>query len=120
MANKDNLIPTNKRSKSEASELGRLGGIKSGQVRREKRLIRDIVNDLLSTDIKDHPQFSIVASKLGVDSDKSVKELITLASLLNTIKKGRVQDLERLAEMVGEGSEVGEVEDLTPLKDLLK
>ena len=32
----ENLIPTNKRSKAEARELGRKGGIKSGQVRKEK------------------------------------------------------------------------------------
>ena len=32
----ENLIPTNKRSKEEARELGRKGGKKSGQVRKEK------------------------------------------------------------------------------------
>lgn len=34
---KENLIPANKRSQAEASELGRKGGIKSGEVRRMKR-----------------------------------------------------------------------------------
>lgn len=32
----ENLIPTNKRSKDEARELGRKGGIASGKARREK------------------------------------------------------------------------------------
>ena len=36
MSNEQNLIPCNKRSKEEASALGKKGGIKSGKVRREK------------------------------------------------------------------------------------
>lgn len=32
----ENLIPTNRRSKEEARELGRKGGIKSGKARKEK------------------------------------------------------------------------------------
>lgn len=41
MANEENLIPANKRSLSEARENGRKGGIKSGEVRREKKLWKD-------------------------------------------------------------------------------
>lgn len=36
MANEQNLIPNNKRSPSEVRENGRKGGIRSGEVRREK------------------------------------------------------------------------------------
>lgn len=43
MANEDNLIPTNRRSKEEARELGRKGGIKSGERRREKRAMRELL-----------------------------------------------------------------------------
>lgn len=42
MANDENLKPTNQRSKSEARELGKLGGQKSGEVRRAKKLLSDI------------------------------------------------------------------------------
>lgn len=41
MANEENLIPANKRSLSEARENGRKGGIRSGEVRREKKLWKD-------------------------------------------------------------------------------
>ena len=42
MANEQNLIPTNKRSKNEVREIGRKGGIKSGEARREKAAMSGI------------------------------------------------------------------------------
>ena len=43
MANEENLIPMNERSKSEVRELGRKGGIASGEKRREKKTLREII-----------------------------------------------------------------------------
>ena len=37
----ENLIPTNQRSKEEARELGRKGGIASGIARRERKTLKD-------------------------------------------------------------------------------
>lgn len=47
MATVENLIPTNKRSKEEARELGKLGGQKSGQVRREKKMLKQLCEERL-------------------------------------------------------------------------
>ena len=44
---KDNLIPMNKRSKDEARENGRKGGIASGNARRKKKEAKQIICDLL-------------------------------------------------------------------------
>lgn len=44
----ENLIPGNKRTPEEARELGRLGGIKSGEVRKEKRLMSMILADYIA------------------------------------------------------------------------
>lgn len=41
--NEENLIPTNRRSKEEARELGRKGGIRSGEARRKKRAMRELL-----------------------------------------------------------------------------
>ena len=46
--NPDKLIPTNKRSKKEASELGRKGGIASGEARREKKRLSTIYGEMLA------------------------------------------------------------------------
>ena len=47
----DNLIPV--RSKNEARERGRIGGIASGKARREKKALRETLEDLLKRDLKD-------------------------------------------------------------------
>ncbi len=41
MAGKENLKPTNRRSKEEARQLGKLGGIKSGEVRKAKKTLKE-------------------------------------------------------------------------------
>ena len=46
--NPSKLIPANKRSKREVSENGRKGGIQSGKVRREKKLLSQIYADILA------------------------------------------------------------------------
>lgn len=47
MANEQNLIPTTKRSKDEARENSRKGGIASGEARRRKRDLRRALEALL-------------------------------------------------------------------------
>ena len=100
MANEQNLKPI--RTESEAREKGRNGGIASGQARREKKTIKKILADLLDSEIKDSPQFAKLASKMGVESDKSVKDIFTMVCLLNSVKSGNLGDLERLSKLLGE------------------
>ena len=47
MANKNNLKPV--RTKEEARERGKKGGIKSGEVRRERKTLKDELLLLLAT-----------------------------------------------------------------------
>ena len=103
MANEQNLTPfTSEQSREEAAENGRKGGIASGQARREKKTIQKILADLLDSEIKDSPQFAKLASKMGVESDKSVKDIFTMVCLLNSVKNGNMGDLERLSKLLGE------------------
>ncbi len=97
-----NAEATQFRSGEEAVENGRKGGIASGQARREKKTIQKILADLLDSEIKDSPQFAKLASKMGVESDKSVKDIFTMICLLNSVKSGNLGDLERLSKLLGE------------------
>ena len=97
-----NAEATQFRSGEEAVENGRKGGIASGQARREKKTIQKILADLLDSEIKDNPQFAKLASKMGVESDKSVKDIFTYICLLNSVKSGNLDDLERLSKLLGE------------------
>ena len=100
--NDKNLIPNNERSPSEVRKNGRKGGLASGKARREKKTIQKILADLLDGQIKDSPQFAKLASKMGVESDKSVKDIFTMVCLLNSVKSGNLGDLERLSKLLGE------------------
>ena len=46
--NPDKLIPQNRRTKEEQSRIGKMGGEKSGKVRREKKLMSAILADYLA------------------------------------------------------------------------
>ena len=104
MANKrpPNAEATQFRTGEEQVEIARQGGIASGQARREKKTIQKILAELLDGQIKDSPQFAKLASKMGVESDKSVKDIFTMVCLLNSVKSGNLGDLERLSKLLGE------------------
>lgn len=97
-----NAEATQFRSGEEAAKNGRKGGIASGKARREKKTIQKILADLLDGQIKDSPQFAKLASKMGVESDKSVKDIFTMVCLLNSVKNGNLGDLELLRKLLGE------------------
>ena len=105
MSNANNLKngeATQFRTGEEQVEIARQGGIASGKARREKKTIQKILADLLDSEIKDSPQFAKLASKMGVESNKSVKDIFTMVCLLNSVKSGNLGDLERLSKLLGE------------------
>lgn len=91
-----------RRTREEHSKDSQKAGIASGKARREKKTIQKILADLLDSEIKDSPQFAKLASKMGIESDKSVKDIFTMVCLLNSVKSGNLGDLERLSKLLGE------------------
>lgn len=115
--NEKNLKPI--RTESEAREKGRNGGIASGKARREKKTIQKILADLLDSEIKDSPQFAKLASKMGVESNKSVKDIFTMVCLLNSVKNGNLGDLERLSKLLGEDKQNENADVLSKLDKVI-
>lgn len=116
MANEQNLRPSEyKLSQEEAKK----GGINSGKSRREKKTIQKILADLLDSEIKDSPQFAKLASKMGVESDKSVKDIFTMVCLLNSVKNGNLGDLERLSKLLGEDKQNENADVLSKLDKVI-
>jgi hypothetical protein len=99
MANEKNLRPCEHKFTQEEAKRG---AKKSAQVRREKKTVQKILSDLLDSEIKNMPQFAKLASKMGVEGDKSVKDIFTMVCLLNSVKNGNLGDLERLSKLLGE------------------
>lgn len=116
MANEKNLIPqAHTLTVEEASK----GGQNSGKARREKKTIQKILADLLDGQIKDSPQFAKLASKMGVESNKSVKDIFTMVCLLNSVKSGNLGDLERLSKLLGEDKQNENADVLSKLDKVI-
>lgn len=105
-----NLIPQSERTKDERREIARMGGIASGKARREKKTVQKILNDFLSMAAKDNPQVAKLATKMGLRDDSSIKDLFAIVCTLNTLKNGNLSDLERLSKLLGEQTEIADVE----------
>lgn len=70
-----NLIPTNKRSKDEVKRNSRKGGIKSGEVRRARKTLREELLVLLSTGDKQE-KMSLALIEKALKGDVKAFEVI--------------------------------------------
>jgi hypothetical protein len=115
-----NAEATECRSGEEAVENGRKGGIASGVARREKKTVQKILREFLDTAVEDNPKALALAKKLGVQGDQSIKELFTVACIMNTAKMGGLEDLEKLSAMLGEQDQSeGGANNMVALADLI-
>ena len=88
MANNENLKPV--RTKKEARERGQNGGIKTGEARRAKKTMREMLSYLLEKEI---------ANKQGEKA--STQEAITVA-LIKQALSGNVKAFEVIRDTIGE------------------
>lgn len=59
MANEQNLIPKTELSKEEAKRLGKIGGIKSGEARRQKKTMQEIAKYILTMSLQNGEKHSV-------------------------------------------------------------
>lgn len=104
----ENLIPTSERSKEEARELGRLGGIASGEVRREKKRMSEIYAALLVKKFK-------VKDEAGNDSEVTGSEMIldVMGKIVQREDSASVSMIKELREGIDGNMLDVEVMDLT-------
>lgn len=103
MANEKNLIPfTSEQSREQAKKNGQKGGIASGKARREKKTIQKILADYLDNDVQSNKSLKKIADAAGITGEQSIKELVTAVCVLNTLKKGDIGKLSRIAGLLGE------------------
>ena len=92
MANEQNLIPANKRSKSEARENGKKGGIASGKARRKKADFQKALKLVLSSKVSNE-NLAVALENLGYEKTNE------MAIALNTVQKAVKGDL-RAVELI--------------------
>lgn len=94
-----NLIPQAHKLTVEEQSTG---GKKSAENKKEQKTVRKLVDDILQKSVTEYPQIEKLAQKLGVNSGKSIKEIFVIIATLNTLKKANFDDLEKLANLLGE------------------
>lgn len=107
MANEQNLRPCEHKFTQEEAKRG---GINSAVARREKKTVQKILGDFLDLDITQNRTLEALAKKAGLSTDGSIKDLVTAVCVLNTLKKGDVSELEKIAKLLGEQTEIADTE----------
>ena len=126
MANEgiENLKPV--RSKEEARERGRAGGIASGKARREKRDRKQMASDLLDLTMQGAGVDKIKKFFGMKDTELNAYQVTVLSCLMKAMQKGDANALEKLLKIAGEqftellDVSVGKSEKLADIMDQLK
>ncbi len=95
--NKDNLIPI--RSEKEAREKGKKGGIRSGEVRREKKALRDTFEELLKVTLKDENLLESY-KQFGFDKKGMTMQDAISAAMIHQAAKGNVKAFKAIYETI--------------------
>ena len=103
MSNKghNNLIPFNERSKDEARELGKKGGIASGKARRKKANLRRTMEQLLTMEI---PDKDIQQQLLNMGVEPTIEKAVAFKLLVNAMKTGDPQTYKAILQTMNENS----------------
>lgn len=86
------------RSKEIARERGRKGGLKSGEVRRNRKTMKDTILDLIQKEVSTE-QYGGDSSILG---DKATLQEIILASMIREASNGDTKAMQLLRDTIGE------------------
>ena len=119
MANEQNLIPGNKRSQSEARENGRKGGQKSGEVRRQRKAMKEQIEMLLSLPFKQTEQLKFI-EELGIDTKEIDNQMALLVALYGKALKGDVQAFNTIREVTQDSQIISKEDRVQIVNDLPK
>lgn len=98
----ENLIPVTQRPKEEQLELSRKGGIKSGEVRRQKRAAKDLAALVLDA-VPDMPEvIKAQIKEMHVVKGKPEARLIAMCAQMRKAMAGDQRSLEFLLGLTGE------------------
>lgn len=117
MANESNLQPV--RTESEARELGRKGGIASGEARRKKKTLAQIGDMIGALEVKAEKNRNIMLDA-GIAEEDLIRDTETIFRINLKAQQGDVKAAEFLAKIRGQFKEQisAEVAEVKPLVDL--
>lgn len=98
MANEENL---KRLTTKKAREIGKLGGIASGKAKREKKLMKDQLELLLSLPMKDK-SLKNKMKELGIEGDNIDNQMAIVIAMWEKAFKGNVKAAEFIRDTLGE------------------
>ena len=101
MPNEKNLIPMDQRSKEEARELGRNGGVASGVSRRRKRSLKEAADLYLSLPVSDRKMWNKI-SRRGVDPEDIDNQMAMVIGLTIAATAGNAKAAKVIVDLLGE------------------
>ena len=112
MANEQNLIPWNKRTENEQREYAKKGGQKSGEVRRQRKAMKEQAELLLALPFniidKQGNELKKILENLGIDENNIENQMAMIVALWRTaLGNGRnqVTAVQELRDIIGEKAE---------------
>lgn len=101
MPNEKNLIPMDQRSKTEAREMGRSGGIASGVSRRRKKSLREAADLYMSLPPVDKRRWNRL-SKDGIAPEDIDNQMAMIAGLTDRAIKGDAKAAKVIIDILGD------------------
>lgn len=95
MANEQNLIPANKRTKDEHREIAKKGGIASGKARRKKANLKKAFETILQAEVVS-PNVKKQLEDLGFES---TNEMALAMVMMQKAMKGNVRAFEQISKL---------------------
>ena len=117
MANEKNLIPFNKRTKSEQREYAKKGGQKSGEVRRKRKAMKKQMEMLLSLPFKSTKQLNFMKD-LGIEEDEIDNQMALIVAMYGKALKGDVQAFNTIREVVQDEKTIKDEDRVQIINDL--
>lgn len=100
-----NLVPANKRSKEEVRKNGEKGGIKSGQVRKQNKIIKECLEKLCADTFDNMPISDAVKAQLtniyGKNLKTNVLELLVAGQVIKA-SQGDTKAMEFIQNALGQ------------------
>lgn len=104
MPNENNLIPFPKRTESEQREIQSSGGKKSGETRRRKKTIKQVMDFLLEQPANTRADYDFLAEQgvdlNGLDPEFVNNMLVVSAALMSKAKLGSVSAVKELRQII--------------------
>lgn len=119
MANEQNLRPPF--SPEEAREYGKKGAKRSAEVRAQKKTIAAVTKKMLQQKVTD-PKLLELMRKMGITTSKTPMylECMVAGYIVRALKKGTLDDLLKLQQIIGEKPNVEASPALDTLEAILK